>query len=349
MMGMKNLNNKSKKIVVSGYYGCFNFGDEAILKVLSQHLLEKGHSVTVLSSNPKLTADQYNVKSVFKFDFINVVLSILFSDILISGGGSLLQDKTSIKSIFYYLAVIFIALVLQKKVIIFAQGIGPINSFIAKFLTSKILKKCHLVTVRDIKSQELLESLGVESILISDPVFSLELPFNTPMNRVGIQLRYFNGINDQFLEKLALIINKYFSHKEIYIYSFQDNLDSKICQMFMNILFNINSKLRVKFQSNLSVDEVISDIRNLDYMISMRYHGCLIGAKYGIRTLALVYDPKVENLATSLDLPMIDARKSDINFEEVFSKLISMDRRILIGKVSEQKFSFDIFDDFLEN
>ena len=63
------------------------------------------------------------------------------SDVLISGGGSLLQDSTSLKSLFYYLFVIFLAEHYKKKVIIFAQGIGPIKNPAGRFFTKKLLKK----------------------------------------------------------------------------------------------------------------------------------------------------------------------------------------------------------------
>ena len=102
------------------------------------------------------------------------ILKAIFSnDILISGGGSLLQNKTSNFSLFYYLFIIFLAKLFFKKTIIFAQGIEPIKGFLPKFFTKIILKKCDFITVRDIKSQELLKSWKINSTLVSDPAYSL--------------------------------------------------------------------------------------------------------------------------------------------------------------------------------
>ena len=90
-----------KKVVISGYYGFDNFGDDAILSVLCDKLKSLNAGVTVISSNPSKTANDYGVKAVKNFDIKTLVKTIKSSDILISGGGSLLQDVTSLKSLLY--------------------------------------------------------------------------------------------------------------------------------------------------------------------------------------------------------------------------------------------------------
>lgn len=77
--------------------------------------------ITVISANPQKTAKDFLVNSVKNFDLPNLLKTISDSEILISGGGSLLQDVTSLKSLLYYSFVLFSALVMRKDVIIFAQ------------------------------------------------------------------------------------------------------------------------------------------------------------------------------------------------------------------------------------
>ena len=126
------------KYVISGYIGFDNFGDEAILKVLTTYLKSNNvEKITALSANPTKTSELYDIES---HNFLEFYKPIFESDILISGGGSLLQDITSLKSLIYYLAVIVTALVLNKKVIIFAQGFTPFRTRIGKFLTKFVLK-----------------------------------------------------------------------------------------------------------------------------------------------------------------------------------------------------------------
>jgi len=157
------------KYVISGYIGFDNFGDEAIARVLTEKLKREGaEKITLISSNPQKTADIHGVEACPMLKFIRPLLK---ADILISGGGSLLQDVTSLKSLIYYLGIIYVALFLQKKVIIYAQGIGPIRSGFGQILTKFALKYCTEITVRDKKSQELLESWGIKADLVKDPVF----------------------------------------------------------------------------------------------------------------------------------------------------------------------------------
>lgn len=330
-----------KNVLISGYYGDKNFGDEAILYVLVQKLRNVAKNICVLSSDPKYTKEIYLVNSVYKFNLFQIIKETFKSQVLISGGGSLLQDVTSLKSLIYYLFVIFIALVLKKDVIIFAQGIGPINSKLGQYLTRALLRKAKLVTVRDVKSYELLKSWSIDSTNINDPIFGLSLPQNTPMNRVGVQLRKWKTLTPKFLNELAFYINKNFSHKEIYIYSLQDSYDMQVCQEFAQILLNINPKIKLKIEHNLSVPEIISSFRNLDFMISMRFHGCLLAMKYGIRTCALSYDKKVEKLANDLYIPCIDLNNEiNYNFDKILNKLQYLDKRQLVAKVDSIDFKF---------
>ena len=201
------------KYVVSGYIGFDNFGDEAIARSLVQKLQKKGaEKITLISSNPEKTKNLHGVNSCSMLNFMPVLIN---SDVLISGGGSLLQDVTSIKSLIYYLIVIYSALILGKQVEIFAQGIGPINSKFGQFLTKIALKKATKITVRDINSQNLLKEWGITSTLVKDPVLELDLPKKQVKGTVGIQLRNFAGMHEEFLHNLAKEVSLRFSDKKI--------------------------------------------------------------------------------------------------------------------------------------
>ena len=93
----------TRYIAISGYYGFENFGDEAILSVLAKELKSRGHNVTVFSKNPRFTSAKLGVNSVYTFSLKSIINTLKNCDVLISGGGSLLQDATSLKSLFYYL------------------------------------------------------------------------------------------------------------------------------------------------------------------------------------------------------------------------------------------------------
>lgn len=303
------------KYVVSGYIGFDNFGDEAIAKVLVDKLKSKGaKKITLISSNPKRTKEIHNVDSCPMLKFWN---SIKECDVLVSGGGSLLQDVTSLKSLIYYLGVIYTALFLRKKVIIFAQGIGPINSKIGQILTKFALKNCEKISVRDKKSQELLTSWNINSKLVHDPILDLDLPQKNQKGNVGIQLRNYPTLTEDFLKALAKEIVKRFSDKKIKILSFQDTLDLPVCEKFASMLRKDN--MQVEVLSNLSINDVFDKVSELEYMIGMRFHAIVVAIKSGVKTLAINYDIKVKKLAHEFNLPIIELEQRE--FSEAFDKL----------------------------
>lgn len=340
--------SKIKNILISGYYGFDNFGDETILSVLIEKLKQIGTNVRVFSKNPKKTAGLYDVKTTYSFCPRCIIFELFRNDILISGGGSLLQDVTSIKSLIYYLFIINMALFFKKKVIIFAQGIGPINNKFGALLTKKTLQKCTLVTVRDRKSRLLLHKWGIEADLVCDPLFDLNLLPYSPSNRVGVQLRSFKTLKNDLLQQLAEKINKEFPDKLIEIMSFQDSLDLDVCKRFENILKAMNPGIKTNITSNQTSLEVLKTISELDYMIAMRFHANLIAIKYGIKTLAISYDIKVEKLAEEAEIPCV-LMNNGYNLNELFAQLKAVDSQKLIEYSSTKHFDWSKIEELVNN
>ncbi|MFA7658505.1 MAG: polysaccharide pyruvyl transferase CsaB [Candidatus Gastranaerophilaceae bacterium] len=344
---MKKSSEKHKNILISGYYGFDNFGDEAILGVLTGKLKDFGANITVLSKNPRKTASLYGVNSTFLFCLSRVIYRIIKCDVLVSGGGSLLQDVTSLKSLLYYLWVINTALFFKKKVIIFAQGIGPINNKFGAFLTKKTLQKCSSVTVRDRKSRLLLHKWGVKADLVCDPLFEVVMPTPVPSNKVGVQLRSFKTLKENLLVKLAEQINKNFSDKEIEIYSFQDSLDLTICRHFQEILKSINPQIKTELIYGQTSQKILERISRLEYMIAMRFHANLIALKCGIKTLAISYDIKVEKLAEEAQIPFV-SMLGDENYDRLFEKLKNLDGNKLIEFSNSKHFDWGKLEEMAE-
>ncbi len=280
------------KYVVSGYIGFDNFGDEAIASVLTDNLKKIGaEKITLISSNPEKTAKLYGVESTGMFGFIKPIME---SDVLVSGGGSLLQDVTSLKSLIYYLGIIMTALFFRKKVIIFAQGFTPFRTKIGKFLTKFVLKRCNKITVRDEKSQMLLKEMGIDSILVTDPVFGIGVNVSEKRG-IGLQLRSFPTLTDEFIEKLVAEIRTRFPNQEIKLISLQDSIDLPVLE-----------KIEGKILKNLTVQEALKELSSLEYLVGMRFHACLAAAKAGVKVLGINYDIKVKTLADTIGFPLIE-------------------------------------------
>lgn len=334
------MSDESKHIAVSGYYGFDNFGDEAILNVLTKELKKNNFYVTVFSKNPEKTGFNLGVNSVYTFNIKAIIKTLKNCDVLISGGGSLLQDSTSLKSLLYYVFVILCAEFFKKDVIIFAQGIGPIKNLLGKFLTKIALKKCKYITVRDEKSLFLLRSWKLNPELVSDPVWNIKKNTYNPSDKVGIQLRSWKGLSQKYLFNLAKNVIETFSDKEIYIYSFQDALDLDICKHFEAQLKLLNPDIKTKLINAMSIENTVESFSELNYLIGMRYHACLLALKYGIPTLALSYDTKVKKIAERFELPCSELSENE-DLDKLFDELKAIQPQMIQKKAQECIFDFN--------
>ena len=337
----------NKKVVISGYYGYDNFGDEAILAVLIDHLRQMQNDITVLSNNPIKTSRTYGVKSVKNFDLISLMVTIFRSDILISGGGSLLQDVSSLRSLLYYAFVIWFALKCKKKVIMFAHGIGPLQSDLAKKIVYNLLPQCTLVTVRDLKSQKMLLDKGIPAKLVSDPVFTVDLPQNKCDGTIGVQLRAYRAVDDAFLFTLAQQVVKFFGDRKIEIYVFQPAIDLDICKKFERMIKTIHPQAFTEVVHSIPNSDMIMMISKLEYMIAMRFHAVLVAIKTGVKTLAINYDAKVEQLAYNAMLPLLTISIEE-DFEPPFERLLTLKSEDLLEYANTQVFEWKYFDKILK-
>lgn len=292
-----------KKIVISGYIGFKNFGDEAIFMALSSHLKKIGCEVSILckDKNASYDAIKYNYKSLF-----DVIKALIKNDILISGGGSLLQNKTSNFSLIYYLSIIILAKLFFKKVIIFAQGFEKIKGRFFEKLLAFVLKRVDLITVRDEKSKNYLQSLNINNaFLVSDPIYSYLKDVQVKQEKKDfiIQLRDFKGLKEEFLDNLVEVILKYYQG-EIKLLSMQDSFDKRICEIFSEKLNKFNIKNEILYSK--TNEEIVDILNNGKYVISTRLHGLLTANALYSRALGLSYDEKIKTACQELKIKYID-------------------------------------------
>lgn len=166
-------------VVISGYYGFDNVGDEAILFSIIQALrhVQSNIDVTVLSNNPEKTAKTYDVNAVNRWRLSEIREALRQADGLISGGGSLLQDQTGMRSIPYYAGIMKMAQWMNKPTFVYAQGMGPFNRSISRWIVKHVLSRVDQITVRDEGSKDLLQEVGIERDIkiVPDPVLGLNV------------------------------------------------------------------------------------------------------------------------------------------------------------------------------
>ena len=165
--------------------------------------------------------------------------------------------------------------------------------------------------------------MDIESEIISDPVFGIDVPSNINHEGIGVQLRNFPTLTDEFLQKLADKISVEFLGEKIKLFSLQDAIDMPVLELFSNMLSErgISSEI----YKNLSVEEGIQKLSNLEYLISMRFHSNLVAAKAGVKVLGINYDIKVLNLAKNVGFPIIGLNDDDFDKGFVELKKINPD------------------------
>ena len=159
--------NRKADIVIAGYYGYGNLGDEAIRVALRDALDKRGIDAVWLTARPQ-AQDEINRRSVLR-----VYDAMRRSRALVLGGGGLLQNGTSNRSLLYYLGLMGLSRIAKRSVFLLGQGIGPIHGRFARLLTRIALKHAAYIGCRDQGSAEFLRNEGLNAVLDGDLFFLL--------------------------------------------------------------------------------------------------------------------------------------------------------------------------------
>lgn len=324
-----------KGIVISGYYGFGNSGDDALLLSIISELKKHGlkDSITVLSSNPEETKKIYGVKAVNRINPFAVLYSILFCRMFISGGGTLIQDGTSTKSLLYYLYLIKLAKLLGKKVMLYANGIGPVNKESNKIKCNKILNTVDVITVRDEKSMDVLEDMSISKPLIqltADPVFLLDKAQNIDniIKEIGsekyfcISVRNTKKLGADFEKNLANAVeNISIKYNLTPVFVPLQKSDIKICADTIKHLKTAS----VILSHTLSPTEIMAVVSKAQMAVGMRLHMLIYAAAAAIPIVGIVYDPKVSGFMeyAHQNLYVNDYDANENNLYELFEACIS--------------------------
>lgn len=165
-------------VIISGYYGVDNVGDDSLLTSMIQGIraIAPDTRITVLSNNPAHTARVQGVRAINRFYLPAVDAEMKHAKLLISGGGSLLQDGTSKKSLYYYITIMRMAKKHGMKLMLYANGLGPLNGKSSRRMAAEIIEAADYVSLREKASLKLARELGVKRELkvSADPAFLLE-------------------------------------------------------------------------------------------------------------------------------------------------------------------------------
>ncbi len=294
-------------IVMGGYYGYANLGDDSLLQVVSDMIrsVRPDSRITVLSKNPKETEKAVLVHSVGRFNPFSLLAAFSRGKVLIFGGGSQLQSATSSRSLSYYLWLLKLAKLLRLKTVLFSNGIGPFATEKDERRVAKLLKGVDLITLRDTYSMEKLKQIGVtgENIHLSaDPAFLMKnsdpdwcdhllekAGVNGKKGYFVLSLRKWKHNDPALSDKVAAMcraVSEKYGLTPLFL-PMQTDRDLSLCT-------ETAEKAGGRVLSGLSCGEAKTVIAGARFVCGMRLHLLIYAASSGVPSMALSYDPKVD-------------------------------------------------------
>jgi polysaccharide pyruvyl transferase CsaB len=301
------------RFLISGYYGFKNLGDEALLQVTVERLRARwpGCAIDVLSADPPATARSFGVDATPRMDWGRVRAAIRNADLVLSGGGGLLQNVTSLRSLLYYSGVIRSAVAAGKPTVVFAQSVGPLD-FWGRAVVRTFCKGLTAATVRDERSRALLSSLlpGLPVERTADPVFLFE-PSGDPLDLaaeglagddaplVVVSVRKWRGA-ETTAQMLAAAVDRLAGEHgaRVAFLSLGGPPDAEVATTIIRRCASTPVLL-----PDYPLGQAAQVIGRAALVIGIRLHALIIAARLGVPFLALPYDPKVTALLEDLRYP----------------------------------------------
>ena len=309
--------------IISGYYGFRNIGDDALLMSILKDLksFKPDIRLIVLSRIPAVTARDFHVPSINRANVLRIYQAMRKSKAFIYGGGNLLQDNTSTRSLFFYLSMVWLAKKLNLKVMFYANGIGPLKKSLNRLLTKKIINKVDIITLREELSYDELKHLEISKpriLLTADAALTItdgyscnensiinKLGLNNGKLLLGISLRKYPGHERIEHEKYESVIAQAIDHAVdsygVYPVFFPMQYPEDV-----PILENVAAKLQhesliIKYK--LDIFETYELIASMKMLIGMRLHALIFSAIATVPMVGLVYDPKIQGFLDCIHQP----------------------------------------------
>ena len=326
------MNNPKKKaapprngILICGAYGLGNAGDEAILTAILREVrsVAPEAEITVLSRNAPETAAQYGVHALHMFDLPGMRRVLRSTRLYINGGGSLIQDATSRRSLWYYLYTLHAAKARGCRVLMYGCGIGPVTNAQDRRMARQVLNRSvDAVTLREADSLRELEAMGVtkpEIILSADPALTLEPAADAEVDALLER----NGIPPHG-RYLCFALREWKGwRKKIPVFQAAARYAWEkhgLTPVFVAIEKRQDPAAHRPVAEGLDVPHyflddaggpgtIIGALSRMEVVVSMRLHALIFAAGQGVPLVGVVYDPKVsaflrymeQDLFTDLD------------------------------------------------
>jgi polysaccharide pyruvyl transferase CsaB len=324
------------RLLMAGYFGAGNVGDEAILLAQTRSL-SRSFELHVLSFNPVVTASSYDTKSsklpslCSPRQLLQYLRLVQWCDALVVGGGGFLANKLQPFSVYYWLLLMSIARIFRKKVILFSVGCGPFKTGIHSALIRAALNKADLLLLRDSMSGSLLKNgnaISTKTKVTADMAFLLG----------HIHLKLDNSLAESIQGRktpktLFVLCPRFHSHKlwksnkaekkyQLYVASMAEIADFVVIKLGGTPIFlpfypddtkfyyDILEKMTfgdkvVLLKHSQNIDAVLTLFKNVDVVVGARYHSIVFSILSGKPVVPIIYHHKSYALARKINAPSL--------------------------------------------
>lgn len=305
------MSRQKSGIVICGAYGHGNAGDDAILRSILRSLrgLPGQQPITVLAKDAAGIRERYHVDAVNMFNIPKVLGHMRRAKLYINGGGTLIQNATSHRSLWYYLFTLWAAKRCGCRVVMYGCGIGPVKGKKNIKLVSWVLNRSvDSITLREPDSMEELSRYGVARPKISlgsDPALVLK---PAPMDRadrllrdqgldpkgkyICFLLRTWRGFQEKApeLSAAAEYARDRLGLTPVFL-SINSQQDDAAARAVMEGM----SAPGVLLPGGQSPELLISLLSRMSVVVSMRLHGLIFSSLSGTPLVGVSYDPKISS------------------------------------------------------
>ncbi len=322
-------------ILISGFYGFSNSGDEAVLQSIVE-LLKKNKPdirIGVLTKDGK-SSDTKGIQVINRTNLLQIVKIMKHCKLFISGGGSLIQDVTSSRSLYYYLGLILLAKIMGTKVMLYSNGIGPVSGKWNRRISGWILNKTDLITLREPDSLEELNRMGVNrptKLVTADPAIEIlpaeegeiaalkqRIGLDPAKKTVSVSVRRWKNATEKIISVLAQTADRLIEEEnvQILLLPLHYSEDYKICKQLQQAMKHSS----VLPRQECRVAEMLGLVKDAEVAVGMRLHSLIYAASLNVPVVGIVYDTKVKGFLDYIGQPLMETVE-EISLERFYEKI----------------------------
>jgi len=319
---LKINNQRPRRIVISGFYGARNTGDELILRSMIEGVCRERKDIQfIVASEEPTSVERLHACPAFQrrdMSAMDAEMSVATAAVL--GGGGLWHDYTFKRSggplslfsdtsisLAGFGKLLILARIYGCPAHVFGIGVGPLRDQQAKQLLRLLGETAQTIVVRDRESKALLETVEGWQLpvrYVPDMVYALDLSnLQVPSNIrnisndcpiIAVNLRPWLMENEGLEYRVARALERVARTHDCALVGIpmQAKHDEEVLKRVFAMISIPRPSLVLDWTEHF--EELFGTIQESRALLAMRLHACLLGHRLGVPTLGIAYDPKVE-------------------------------------------------------